>query len=190
MRLDARYESRSQATARGRQLAAGSASVPRRARAARAHRRSTTPRPRTERVSALRRTREAWGGFTPARLLTVARPGDRLALTEWLFEPRCASTRPIDQRNDVVAEARFIRARGRSRYGQWCDVKEGARGGTLGSPTFEGGARGGPMGSPRSFPHALSSCDGARRDRRRARRRRRGCRARARRRGGLALCRR
>jgi hypothetical protein len=27
-----------------------------------------------------------WGGFTPAGLLTVGRPGDRLALTEWLFD--------------------------------------------------------------------------------------------------------
>jgi hypothetical protein len=27
-----------------------------------------------------------WGGFTPRGLLTVARPGDRLALTEWLLE--------------------------------------------------------------------------------------------------------
>jgi hypothetical protein len=28
----------------------------------------------------------AWGGFTPAGLLTVARPGDRLALIEWLLD--------------------------------------------------------------------------------------------------------
>jgi predicted nucleotidyltransferase len=27
-----------------------------------------------------------WGGYTPAGLLTVARPGDRLALTEWLLD--------------------------------------------------------------------------------------------------------
>jgi predicted nucleotidyltransferase len=27
-----------------------------------------------------------WGGFRPAGLLTVARPGDRLALTEWLVD--------------------------------------------------------------------------------------------------------
>jgi hypothetical protein len=27
-----------------------------------------------------------WGGFTPAGLLTVARPGDRLATVEWLFD--------------------------------------------------------------------------------------------------------
>jgi len=27
-----------------------------------------------------------WGGFTPAGLLTVARPGERLALVEWLFD--------------------------------------------------------------------------------------------------------
>lgn len=27
-----------------------------------------------------------WGGFTPAGLLTIARPGERLALTEWLFD--------------------------------------------------------------------------------------------------------
>jgi hypothetical protein len=27
-----------------------------------------------------------WGGFTPAGLLTILRPGDRLALTEWLLE--------------------------------------------------------------------------------------------------------
>jgi hypothetical protein len=27
-----------------------------------------------------------WGGFAPAGLLTVARPGDRLALTEWLLD--------------------------------------------------------------------------------------------------------
>lgn len=26
-----------------------------------------------------------WGGFTPAGLLTIARPGERLALTEWLL---------------------------------------------------------------------------------------------------------
>lgn len=29
---------------------------------------------------------ERWGGFTPAGLLTVARPGDRLALVEWLVD--------------------------------------------------------------------------------------------------------
>jgi predicted nucleotidyltransferase len=27
-----------------------------------------------------------WGGFTPAGLLTIIRPGDRLALTEWLVD--------------------------------------------------------------------------------------------------------
>ncbi len=27
-----------------------------------------------------------WGGFTPAGVLTLVRPGDRLALTEWLFD--------------------------------------------------------------------------------------------------------
>jgi hypothetical protein len=27
-----------------------------------------------------------WGGYTPAGLLTVARPGDRLALAEWLVD--------------------------------------------------------------------------------------------------------
>ncbi len=27
-----------------------------------------------------------WGGFTPAGLLTLARPGDQLALTEWLLD--------------------------------------------------------------------------------------------------------
>lgn len=27
-----------------------------------------------------------WGGFTPAGLLTILRPGDRLALTEWLVD--------------------------------------------------------------------------------------------------------
>ena len=27
-----------------------------------------------------------WGGFTPAGLLTLIRPGDRLALTEWIFD--------------------------------------------------------------------------------------------------------
>jgi predicted nucleotidyltransferase len=27
-----------------------------------------------------------WGGFTPAGVLTLARPGDRLALTEWLLD--------------------------------------------------------------------------------------------------------
>ena len=29
---------------------------------------------------------ERWGGFTPAGLLTVARPGDRLATVEWLLD--------------------------------------------------------------------------------------------------------
>jgi hypothetical protein len=33
-----------------------------------------------------------WGGFTPAGLLTVARPGDRLALDEWLVD---AATRVL-----------------------------------------------------------------------------------------------
>jgi predicted nucleotidyltransferase len=33
-----------------------------------------------------------WGGFTPAGLLTVARPGERLALVEWLFD---AATRVV-----------------------------------------------------------------------------------------------
>jgi hypothetical protein len=33
-----------------------------------------------------------WGGFTPAGLLTIARPGDRLALTEWLLD---AATRVL-----------------------------------------------------------------------------------------------
>jgi hypothetical protein len=27
-----------------------------------------------------------WGGFTPAGLLTIIRPGERLALTEWIFD--------------------------------------------------------------------------------------------------------
>jgi predicted nucleotidyltransferase len=27
-----------------------------------------------------------WGGFTPAGLLTLVRPGERLALTEWIFD--------------------------------------------------------------------------------------------------------
>jgi hypothetical protein len=29
---------------------------------------------------------ERWGGFTPAGLLTIVRPGDRLQLTEWLVD--------------------------------------------------------------------------------------------------------
>jgi len=29
---------------------------------------------------------ERWGGYTPAALLTIVRPGDRLALTEWLVD--------------------------------------------------------------------------------------------------------
>jgi hypothetical protein len=33
-----------------------------------------------------------WGGFTPAGLLTIARPGDRLALTEWIVD---AATRVL-----------------------------------------------------------------------------------------------
>lgn len=33
-----------------------------------------------------------WGGFTPAGLLTIARPGERLALVEWLFD---AATRVL-----------------------------------------------------------------------------------------------
>jgi hypothetical protein len=33
-----------------------------------------------------------WGGFTPAGLLTILRPGDRLALTEWLVD---AATRVL-----------------------------------------------------------------------------------------------
>jgi hypothetical protein len=33
-----------------------------------------------------------WGGFAPAGLLTIARPGDRLALTEWLLD---AATRVL-----------------------------------------------------------------------------------------------
>ena len=35
---------------------------------------------------------EPWGGFAPAGLLTLARPGDRLALTEWLVD---AATRVL-----------------------------------------------------------------------------------------------
>ena len=27
-----------------------------------------------------------WGGFTPAGLLTIIRPGERLSLTEWIFD--------------------------------------------------------------------------------------------------------
>jgi len=27
-----------------------------------------------------------WGGFTPAGVLTIVRPGERLALTEWMFD--------------------------------------------------------------------------------------------------------
>ena len=33
-----------------------------------------------------------WGGFTPAGLLTIIRPGDRLQLTEWLVD---AATRVL-----------------------------------------------------------------------------------------------
>lgn len=33
-----------------------------------------------------------WGGFTPAGLLTIARPGERLALVEWIFD---AATRVV-----------------------------------------------------------------------------------------------
>jgi hypothetical protein len=35
---------------------------------------------------------ERWGGFTPAGLLTIVRPGDRLQLTEWLVD---AATRVL-----------------------------------------------------------------------------------------------
>jgi hypothetical protein len=35
---------------------------------------------------------ERWGGYTPAALLTVVRPGDRLTLTEWIVD---ASTRML-----------------------------------------------------------------------------------------------
>jgi predicted nucleotidyltransferase len=42
-----------------------------------------------------------WGGFAPAGLLTIARPGDRLALTEWLFDAAMRVLTIVFARNRV-----------------------------------------------------------------------------------------